>query len=125
MTIYSAGLRLSEVVNLRVRDIKLKDIRIFIIKGKGDRDRFTLLSQINLEVLREYWKRYLLIMRTYNVSINLKDYFNESRNDMLYITLQIENRISIVNCVSGYFFNIFLILLNVSSHVSSPVQRKI
>jgi site-specific recombinase XerD len=58
MTIYSAGLRLSEVVNLRVRDIDSKDMRIFILKGKGDRDRFTLLSQINLEVLREYWKRY-------------------------------------------------------------------
>lgn len=58
MTIYGSGLRLSEVVNLRVKDIDSKSMRIFVYKGKGDRDRFTVLSQTNLEILREYWKRY-------------------------------------------------------------------
>jgi integrase len=39
MTIYGSGLRLSEVVNLKVSDIDGKQGRIFIRGGKGDRDR--------------------------------------------------------------------------------------
>ena len=58
MTVYGSGLRLSEAVNLRVKDIDSKSMRIFVYKGKGDRDRFTVLSQANLELLREYWKAY-------------------------------------------------------------------
>jgi site-specific recombinase XerD len=58
MTCYGSGLRLSELTNLRVKDIDSKSMRIFVYKGKGDRDRFTVLSQTNLELLREYWKRY-------------------------------------------------------------------
>jgi site-specific recombinase XerD len=58
MTIYSAGLRLSEAANLRVKDIDSKTMRIFVLSGKGDKDRFTVLSKTTLEVLREYWKKY-------------------------------------------------------------------
>jgi site-specific recombinase XerD len=58
MTIYGGGLRLSEVCKLKVSDIDSKSMRIFIRNGKGGKDRYTLLSQANLEVLREYWKVY-------------------------------------------------------------------
>jgi integrase/recombinase XerD len=58
MTIYGAGLRLSEVVHLRVQDIDSEGMRIFVHHGKGEKDRYTLLSQENLIVLREYWKVY-------------------------------------------------------------------
>lgn len=58
MTTYGAGLRLSEVARLRVSDIDSKNMRIFIRAGKGDKDRFAILSQINLDMLREYWKAY-------------------------------------------------------------------
>ena len=58
MTIYGSGLRLSEAANLRVKDIDSKSMRIFVYKGKGDRDRYTLLSQASLDILREYWKQY-------------------------------------------------------------------
>lgn len=58
MTIYGAGLRLSEVCNLRVRDIDSETMRIFIHQGKGGKDRYSILSQANLEILREYWKAY-------------------------------------------------------------------
>jgi len=57
-TIYGAGLRVSEIVHLRVQDIDNKQMRIFVHHGKGGKDRFTLLSKRNLEILREYWRRY-------------------------------------------------------------------
>lgn len=57
-TIYGAGLRLSEIAHLRVQDIDSEGMRLFVYQGKGGKDRYTLLSQRNLEVLREYWKEY-------------------------------------------------------------------
>ena len=58
MTIYSAGLRLSEVVHLKVLDIDSQRMTIRVRQGKGQKDRYTLLAQRTLEVLREYWKQY-------------------------------------------------------------------
>lgn len=58
MTVYSSGLRVSEVAKLKLTDIDSKNMQIFIREGKGKKDRYTLLSQTNLEVLREYWKQY-------------------------------------------------------------------
>ena len=57
-TIYGSGLRISEIEKLRVQDIDSKQMRIYIQKGKGNKDRYTILSQRNLELLREYWKQY-------------------------------------------------------------------
>ena len=58
MTIYGAGLRISEVCNLKVKDIDSDTMRIFIRCSKDGKDRYTLLSQTNLDILREYWKAY-------------------------------------------------------------------
>jgi site-specific recombinase XerD len=58
MTIYASGLRVSEAANLKVTDIDSKNMQIFIDQGKGKKDRYTILSKSNLEVLRKYWKRY-------------------------------------------------------------------
>jgi site-specific recombinase XerD len=58
MTIYGAGLRISEVCSLQIRDIDSESMRIFVRQGKGGKDLYTLLSQANLENLREYWKVY-------------------------------------------------------------------
>lgn len=58
MTVYSSGLRVSEVTKLKLTDIDSKNMQIFIREGKGKKDRYTLLSQANLEMLREYWKKY-------------------------------------------------------------------
>jgi site-specific recombinase XerD len=55
MLAYGSGLRLSEIINLRVCDIDSKQMRIFVSQGKGNKDRFTVLPQTTLEVLREYW----------------------------------------------------------------------
>jgi integrase/recombinase XerD len=58
MTIYGAGLRVSEAANLKISDIDSKNMQIFIRQGKGKKDRYSLLSKNNLDILREYWKRY-------------------------------------------------------------------
>ena len=55
-TIYSAGLRRSEVINLRVQDIKSEDGYIVIKGAKGKKDRNTVLSKTLLIMLREYYK---------------------------------------------------------------------
>lgn len=57
-TIYSGGLRVSEVVNLRIADIMSKEMKIRIRNGKRNKERYTLLSQKNLELLREYWIKF-------------------------------------------------------------------
>jgi integrase/recombinase XerD len=55
-TIYSAGLRRSEVINLRVQDIKSEEGYIMIKGAKGKKDRNTVLSKALLTLLREYYK---------------------------------------------------------------------
>lgn len=57
-TIYGSGLRISEAAKLRVSDIDSKNMQIIIREGKGKKDRYCLLSHNNLDLLREYWKRY-------------------------------------------------------------------
>lgn len=53
---YSAGLRVSEVVRLRVEDIQSERGMIRVRGGKGRKDRFTTLSTRVLETLRDYWR---------------------------------------------------------------------
>ena len=55
---YGGGLRLSEIAALRIKDIDSKSMRIFVRGGKGNKDRFTILSNECLCVLREYWSVY-------------------------------------------------------------------
>ena len=55
---YSAGLRVSEVARLTIDDIDSKNMQIIVKQGKGKKDRYTLLSQKNLELLRQYWRHY-------------------------------------------------------------------
>jgi site-specific recombinase XerD len=55
--LYASGIRLTECVTLKVSDIDGKDMRV-LVHGKGDKDRFTILSTRALELLRLYWRRY-------------------------------------------------------------------
>lgn len=58
MTVYGGGLRVSELCNLRIQDIDSENMRILVREGKESKYRYTLLSQVNLEILREYFKVY-------------------------------------------------------------------
>ena len=60
MTAYSAGLRVAEVVNLKLHHIESDSSRMMIRieNGKGQKDRYTILSPKVLKVLKEYWKEY-------------------------------------------------------------------
>lgn len=55
-TAYSAGLRVSEVVNLRIRDIDSDRMQIFVQNAKGKKDRYVMLSPVLLDILRIYLK---------------------------------------------------------------------
>jgi integrase/recombinase XerD len=56
MTMYSAGLRSSEALRLQLSDIDSSRMVIRIRRGKGDKDRYTILTQALLRELRAYWK---------------------------------------------------------------------
>ena len=52
---YAAGLRISEAISLKVADIDSKRMVIRIERGKGQKDRYVMLSPKLLEVLRAWW----------------------------------------------------------------------
>ena len=58
MLAYGSGLRIGEIANLREEDIDGKNMRIFVREGKGNKERYTILSKKSLEMLRIYWTKY-------------------------------------------------------------------
>ena len=58
MVIYSGGLRISELINLKVKDIDSDRMQIRISQAKGKKDRYTLLSNKTLLILRKYFTEY-------------------------------------------------------------------
>lgn len=58
MIIYSGGLRVGEAVKLKLSDIDSERMSIRICQGKGAKDRYTVLGERTLEVIREYWHAY-------------------------------------------------------------------
>ena len=58
MVAYDAGLRLSELRNLRIDDIDSQRMVIYIRQGKGKKDRYARLTPGLLKLLRQYWLEY-------------------------------------------------------------------
>ncbi len=64
-TAYSAGLRVSEIVNLKLTHIDSRRMQIFIACAKGKKDRYVNLSPVLLDILRNYIKTFQPKPRTY------------------------------------------------------------
>jgi integrase/recombinase XerD len=58
MTAYATGLRVSELVRLKVSAIDSHRMMVRVEQGKGRKDRYTILSQRLLSELRSYWKEH-------------------------------------------------------------------
>ena len=55
-TAYAAGLRVSEVAALKISDIDSRRMVLRIERGKGGKERYAMLSETLLGILREYWR---------------------------------------------------------------------
>lgn len=55
---YSSGMRRDELCQLRVKDLVFSRKRVFIRKGKGNKDRYALLTDNTIALLKEYIKVY-------------------------------------------------------------------
>ena len=80
MVIYSAGLRISECINLKIKDIDSNRMQIRVEQSKGKKDRYTLLSTKTLLILRDYFKTY-----------RPKEFLFEGQYGRCYSTRSIQN----------------------------------
>lgn len=58
MTAYATGVRVGELVKLKISDIDSQRMTVKVEQGKGKKDRYTILSQRLLSELRTYWKEH-------------------------------------------------------------------
>lgn len=85
--LYSTGMRISEIANLKIADIDSKLMRIKIVSGKGKKDRFVPLSDLVLAQLRTYYIQYRPILFLFNGSRNGKKYSTRTIQHVLQNTL--------------------------------------
>ncbi len=96
-TIYSAGLRLSEAVNLKIADIDSDRKLIYIRGGKGKKDRTTILSIELLVLLRKYFKEFKPKIWLFE-GVNGGQYSKRSVQEIFYKALEktiIDKKVSV------------------------------
>ena len=57
-TLYSSGMRIGELLNLKISDIDSERMMIKVVNAKGNKDRYTILSEAILPDLRKYYISY-------------------------------------------------------------------
>lgn len=87
LLLYSTGMRLSEVANLRIEHIDSKDMRIRVVSGKGNKDRYTLLSPQMLLELRAYYLQYRPLGYLFNGSRRGAKYSERSIQHLVQLAL--------------------------------------
>lgn len=85
--LYSTGMRLSEITNLKIADIDCNLMRIKIVDGKGKKDRFVPLSQLVLLQLRSYYLQYKPEIYLFNGARKAKKYAVRTIQHILQNTL--------------------------------------
>ncbi|MDH7448457.1 site-specific tyrosine recombinase/integron integrase [Aquimarina sp. 2201CG14-23] len=78
--LYGCGLRVGEVLNLRLRDVNSDQMLLHISMAKGNKDRIVKLPSIVLDDLRVYYKKY-----------KPKDFLFEGQNKPFYSAKSIQN----------------------------------
>jgi site-specific recombinase XerD len=77
---YGMGLRISEIINIKIKDIDSQNMQVFIEKGKGKKDRYVNLPQSILKQLRAYYQAY-----------KPQKYLFEGQNGGQYATRSLQN----------------------------------
>ena len=82
LLLYTSGVRISELLNLKLQDFDSQRMQIRVL-GKGDKFRYTILSERCLEALRAYWKEYKPTNYLFNGLKNGKKYSKSSVRNIL------------------------------------------
>lgn len=85
--LYSTGMRISEISNLKIADIDSTLMRIKVVNGKGKKDRFVPLSQLVLQALRFYYLQYKPVTYLFNGYAGGKRYAPRTIQHILQNTL--------------------------------------
>jgi site-specific recombinase XerD len=90
---YSAGLRVSEVAALKIKNIDSGRMQIFVEQAKGKKDRYVTLSPVLLDILRAYIKKYKPGPRVY--------LFESEQTGLAYPTRTIQRIFQLAKAKSG------------------------
>ncbi|MDD2983741.1 MAG: tyrosine-type recombinase/integrase [Crocinitomicaceae bacterium] len=90
MVIYSAGLRISECINLKIKDIDSSRMQIRVEQAKGKKDRYTILSE-----------KTLLLLRTYFLAYKPKVYLFEGQTGGVYSRTSIQSILKVAVLKTG------------------------
>lgn len=80
---YSAALRVSDIINLRITDINSKRMQIRVVEGKGKKDAYLPLTQNMLKLLREYFKEFRPVEYLFNGQNGSLQYTSGSCNKLV------------------------------------------
>lgn len=72
--VYVTGARLSETIHVKIEDIDSHRMQVRINQGKGNKDRFIILPQILIDLLREYYRREKPEVYLFNAKVKAQAY---------------------------------------------------